>query len=333
MKVLISVPGELKTVPMSRYAVAAFAAMGCEVTVYNHGRSGLMDRLVRHLSPEAFRRRKCEGLMRVVEQSKPDLFFTVYGKPYRRDLIESIKGRGIRTACWWLDDPFYFGVPEHDLVAATAYDLYGTNCSGSLASYQERGVTNAHFLPVGIDPAVHRPEPVPVAPEYDLLFAGDWHPIRQQVLERLCTRYRVAIMGPWKERKIGATSPLNQCLVKRGFFSPEEMVAAFNRARIVLNLHTWYGRWTYGVNPRLFETSGCGAFQLCDHKDEIPGFYKPDEEIVLYRDVAELDELVGHWLARDEDRQRVAGNALKRSLAEHTYVHRMREVVKRLGLG
>ena len=30
-------------------------------------------------------------------------------------------------------------------------------------------------------------------------------------------------------------------------------LAAFNRAKVVLNLHTWYGRWSYGVNPRLFE--------------------------------------------------------------------------------
>jgi spore maturation protein CgeB len=268
----------------------------------------------------------------VLDAVKPDLFFTVYGKPFRRDLVQAIKARGVRTACWYLDDPFYFGVPEHDLDAAAMYDVYGTNCSGSLASYRERGVANACFLPVGIDPDVHRPAPTPVTPAYDLLFAGDWHPIRQQVLERLCTRYQVGIMGPWKERKIGSTSPLNRCLIKRGFFTPEDMVAAFHRARIVLNLHTWYGRWTYGVNPRLFETSGCGAFQLCDHKDEIPDFYKPDDEIVLYRDVAELDEQVGHWLARNADRQRIATNALKRSLADHTYVQRMTEVVKRAGL-
>lgn len=314
---------------MNRYAAEALAALGCDVTVFNHGRAGALDRFVRHCSRDWFNRRKSTELMQAVEAVKPDLFLTVYGKPYRRDLIEELNHRGIRTACWWLDDPFSFGTEAQDLGQAGAFHAYFSNCRGSLPDYRKAGVANARFLPVGIAPDVHRR--IESETEYDVLFAGDWHPLRQQVLEELNEHFAVAIMGPWKERKIGRESPLNERMVQRGFFTPEEMVTAFNRAKVVLNLHTWYGRWHYGVNPRLFEAGGCGAFQVCDLKEEIPDFYRPSHEIVLYKDVAELPELVGHWLARPDERKRVALGGHRRSHNDHTYQHRMRELLREVG--
>lgn len=334
MKVLLSIPGDLKTVPMGRFSEAALRQLGCEVVVFNHGRDGLLDRVIRRASEPWFERRKVAAMLALVRRLRPDLFLTIYGRPYRPDAIAAVRAEGARTACWWLDDPFTFSLPHHDLAAAAEFDAYFTNDRGSLAAYRDAGVPRVHWLPVGIDPGLHRPPAAPVEPAYDLLFAGDWHPFRQKVLEDLRRRgVNLAIMGPWQARKVGKGTPLEGAFVRRAFFTPEQMVDAFHRARIVLNLHTWYGRWTHGTNPRLFEAAGCAAFQLCDHKDEIPDLYVPGTEAVLYHDVAELPELIAHWLPREAERRRVAEAAARRTHAEHTYVHRMRALLAACGLG
>lgn len=329
MKILLSVPGDLRTVPMNQFAAEALSGLGCEVTVFNHGREGLTDRLVRQWSLPWFIARKDRAVLDLARVIKPDLFLTVFGMLHQADLIRELGRMGIRTACWWLNDPFRFEPSRRDFAQIGAFHRYFTNCRGILPDYVKAGVDNTRFLPVGVDPTIHRYEAA--EPEHDVLFAGDWHPLRQQVLEQLAGEFRVALMGPWQSRKIASDSPLRKCLIHRGFFTPQEMAHAFNRAKVVFNLHTWYGRWNYGINPRLFETAGCGAFQLSDFKDEIPDLYAPDKEIVLYRDTAELPGLLRHWLPRAAERKAIGQAALTRSLAEHTYKHRMRALLTECG--
>lgn len=120
--------------------------------------------------------------------------------------------------------------------------------------------------------------------------------------------------------------------MKNGFFTTEEMVGIFNRSKVVLNVHSWLEKFDYGVNPRLFEANGCGAFQICDWKQEIPNLYEEDKEIILYRTVAELKEKLAYYLPREKERADIADNALKRSLECHTYEHRMKEMLEVCGL-
>lgn len=213
---------------------------------------------------------------------------------------------------------------------AACYDFYFTNCSGSALEYKKRGIKEAYFLPVGIYPAVHKKiagEPK----KYDVCFAGDHKDIREQVLNELVKDFNVAIMGPWR-KKLPKNSPLHSHLIGKKFFSAEEMIKTFNQSRIVLNIHTWFGKWDYGINPRVFEASGSGACQLCDQKLEIPELYKDGREIALYKTISELKEKITYYLANDEARATMGENALARSLQDHTYTKRMQEMFKIAGL-
>jgi spore maturation protein CgeB len=332
MKVLVSYPGHLRTVPQSGYAIRAFRELGCEVVTFDHGHKQGLDRLVKHLSKDAFKRRRNAALRRLIAREKPDLVFVLYGKIHDAELISEIRATGAKTACWWLDDPFSFGL-DQDFAQAAAFDRYYTNCRGSVADYQAKGLGNVSFLPCGCSPDI---SPVVDIPEHqkdiDVLFIGDWHPLRQQAMESLIGVARIGVVGPWVARKTGVDAPIRGHLTHEGYFTPAEMLTWFARARIVLNLHTWYGRWSSGVNPRLFEASGANAFQLCDHKEEIPDLYVPDREIVLYSDPAEIPDLVRKWPPRAEERAAIARAAMARSQRDHTYVARMRQVLTDVGL-
>jgi spore maturation protein CgeB len=85
------------------------------------------------------------------------------------------------------------------------------------------------------------------------------------------------------------------------------------------------------VNPRTFELAACGAFQLVDHRSQLPHFFT-EQEMVSFRDFEEVPGLVQRWLNDSSARQAMANAARARVLDSHTYVHRMRDLLGQIGL-
>ena len=82
-----------------------------------------------------------------------------------------------------------------------------------------------------------------------------------------------------------------------------------------------------GVNLRTFELAGAGAAQVVDLKEDLTRLFKPDEEVIVYRDLAELRRQLDHYLARPEEARAIGDNARRRALAEHTLRHRIEEMM------
>lgn len=322
MKFLLSIPGHTRTIPMGRFVEKALSQLGHEVVVFNHERNDFSERMREKINFQAFRNYKNTQLLELIAQTKPDAFFTIYGHTHDVKTLEAIKKKGIPTICWWLNDPFDLAYKH---IPVQLYDFFFSNSAGTEPVYRHYQARNIHYLPVGIDPEVHYPIPG-TEKKYDIVFAGDWHQIREKTMLMLTQEFNVAIIGPWK-RKIAKDSPLHPFFIRQGYFTPAEMALLFNQARIVYNLHTWYGRWPYGVNPRLFEASGCGAFQISDNKQEIADLYERDKEVVLYENTAEVPALFARYLADDAARAAIGERALARTLREHTYQHRMQQLI------
>lgn len=323
MKILLALPGRLKTVPMGQFSAQALRELGHTVELFDfwpNWRDKLYQKSLGRLSSEehATINRRFRS---AVEREKPDLVLAIYGFHLSRESLAYLKSRGIPSACWWLNDPFQF---ERSLQKAALFDHLFSNAWGSVADYRAHGV-NAHWLPTACEPGIHKR--VPAVPEYacDICFAGDWSPLREAWLTRLAQRYDVKVFGPWA-KKIAPGSILKERLVD-GFFSPESMVAMFSSAKVVLNIHTWYGKWSHGTNPRLFEAAGCGAFQAVDWKDELPELFDCERELLVYRDQDDLIEKLDAALRDDQLRAEAANRAQARAYAEHTYRNRMEHLL------
>jgi len=188
---------------------------------------------------------------------------------------------------------------------------------------------------VAADPGVHRPQALAEAEakryDSDVCFAGDWRPLREEVIRTLLPKCNVRVWGPWGA-KLAPDSPIRDVLTD-GFFTPAEMVRAFAGAKIVLNLHSWFGQWPYGVNPRLFEAAGAGACQLVDAKTEIPDLYDVPREVVCFTSFEECGRLVEQYLASEGERLAIGMRAAERTRREHTYDHRMRALIEIVGGG
>jgi len=327
MKILLAIPGHLRTVPMGRFSTEAFQELGHEVIVFDYAPSAL-DKVRRHLfrSGAEARAPVNRRLRRVVEARNPDLFVTLFGFDVSPESLEFMRRRSLASVCWWINDPFQF---ERSLKKAPYYDFVFSNSSVSALEYRNSGVRHAHFLPTACAPTVHRRVPASDAYRCEVCFAGDWSPLRERVMEELAGRFEIKIFGPWA-KKLKAVSPLRARLVD-GFFSPDAMASMFSSAEVVLNVHTWFGEFDHGLNPRLFEAAGCGSYQLVDWKQEIPELFDVPAEIVCYRTLEEIPERIAAALANPAAARETGAAAQRRAYRDHTYRARMASLLETVG--
>ena len=78
---------------------------------------------------------------------------------------------------------------------------------------------------------------------------------------------------------------------------------------------------------RLYETTGVGTMLLTDYKQNLTDMFQPGQEVVEYQDANESVELTKYYLAHDKEREAIAHAGQQRTLREHTYFHRMQELI------
>lgn len=335
MRIAICAPGHLKTVPMGRYCAETFRAMGHETLFLDAGTLALGEKLfLRPLAKlrgdRAFEKRRLNlRIRRAVLDFRPDLFLAIFGFDLYPETVAAFRGAEIRTACWWLNDPFQF---DRGAEIARPYEFFFSNCARSARRHAASGVRAAHLPHAAFEP-VHRPvelsesERTRLASE--VCFLGDWGPVRQGILSQLSRKVPLRIWGPWRKH-LTPRDRLWSC-VEDGFFSPEEMARILSATKVAINLHSWFGYYESGLNPRAFETPACGAAQVCDWKSDLESHFAIGHEVRAYRTGEELEEILLQLLRDDRARGDLARAGAARVRAEHGYRARMRQLLKNVG--
>jgi len=218
-----------------------------------------------------------------------------------------------RWANWFPDDPH---LVELSLRLAPAYDAFFTHDSWSAGRHRALGHPT-HYLGFGVDPVRLRPVAVPERWRSSLAFIGTRDAPRAYVLDAV-SDLGLSAWGPgWP----------------RGPLYGRQLLRALAGAEIGLNVHQQIGpvgepeRYGHGANLRVFELAAVGTPQLCDAKADIARHFTPDREIVLYRSIGELREQVGRLREDPKSRGELAAAARRRVLQEHTWGHRLEELL------
>ena len=82
-----------------------------------------------------------------------------------------------------------------------------------------------------------------------------------------------------------------------------------------------------GLNQRIFDVPASAAFLITDNKRQLADLYDPGKEVVTYDHPDEIPELVRYYLGHDPERQEVIQRAHRRTMAQHTYAHRIEILV------
>ena len=327
MKILVAVPGRLHTVRMNRFVPEALASLGHDVRAVDYS-PALLEKLHRKFAQRDAAEVVTPRLLGAIEEHRPELFLTLYGVNVSPRVLAELRRRRVTTANWWLNDPFQW---QRAVKILDGYDFAFTNARYSVDAYAAAGLKRVSFLPSACDPSVHRPlEGKSIA--CDVSFAGDWSTLREDLVERLASAgVDVRIYGPWR-RKLRPGSPLRARL-EHGFFTPERMVEIFAACRATLNIHTWRGRFDFGLNPRVFEAGACGTPQLVDWKRELDELFGARERagMLVYRTDEDLLALARALPGRAAEFRAAALAAAPIFQREHSYRARAVELLRVVG--
>ncbi len=102
-----------------------------------------------------------------------------------------------------------------------------------------------------------------------------------------------------------------------------DMYQAVAGFKVGMNAH---GPSAFASNYRLYETTGVGTCLLTDWKQNLHELFEPDSEVVTYRSAEEAVEKARYLLDHDDERRAIAAAGQKRTLRDHTYAQRVKQL-------
>jgi spore maturation protein CgeB len=83
--------------------------------------------------------------------------------------------------------------------------------------------------------------------------------------------------------------------------------------------------WPRSCHHRVFQTTASRALSVTDWREDAVALYEPDQEVVYFKLLDELPEIVDRFTAEPAAARRIAEAGYRRFLAHHTAAHRMAE--------
>ena len=111
-----------------------------------------------------------------------------------------------------------------------------------------------------------------------------------------------------------------------GANSQTEMPLVFHESKI--NLNITMRPIATGLSLRVYDICGCGGFLLTNWQEELPELYEPGVEVEYFTSQEELIDKAGYYLEHDEERRDIAMRGYERTKTEHTYLHRIAQMIR-----
>jgi len=155
-----------------------------------------------------------------------------------------------------------------------------------------------------------------------LLFAGTCTEDRLKLLNVLESKIPLDIVGPGSKNLMGKRFGAR--------LSSDKLNILFNQYEAALNINQKPNTMN-GLNFRPFEAAAAGNCVFNENVPDLPQLFEPDKEVMVY-DSAEA--LVEKFVKVSKDiplKKEIMQAGCRRVLAEHTFVHRARFILRVLG--
>lgn len=203
------------------------------------------------------------------------------------------------------------------------FDLLLTSFPHYVEKFRNLGITSEYFR-IGFEPRIL--EKVEKQKKiYDVVFIGSFSPYHKRgikLLEEVASRIPIHIWGTGIHF-LSPFSPLRKYYYGEVWGS--DMYTILARSKIVLNRHI-DAAGNFANNMRMFETTGMGALLITDKKRNNNELFKIGEEIIEYEHADDLIKKINYYLTHEKERNLVAKAGQGRTLKDHTYAERMREL-------
>jgi spore maturation protein CgeB len=111
----------------------------------------------------------------------------------------------------------------------------------------------------------------------------------------------------------------------------EDFVRAYAGASVAVNIHHTgeAGSPEAFCNQRCFELASIGTLQVVDWRADLERWFVIEDEILVFDEPLQLRRIVEDALQDQTALERIAIAGRDRVLAQHTYMHRMEELLAR----
>lgn len=271
-------------------------------------------------------------LKQKADECKPDLiFFNLFTDQFSTDTLDYLTNR-YKTINWFGDDQWRF--ENFTAQYAKHFSYVVTTDKFSIEKYKKLGCQKVIYSQwAAIDS--HQPYDF-TEYKYDVSFVGSFHPYRKWFIDELKKQgvSVVAFGNGWEA----------------GSLSPEEMNQLFCQSKINLNLPNSRsfdiryvfrtlegikslirgGKIASQIKARNFEIPHFGGFQLTDYVPTLEEYFDIGQEVVCYKDVDEAAILIKYYLNKDDEREKIKTEGIKRAREQHGYIHRLKSVLEQV---
>ncbi len=253
-----------------------------------------------------------------VEEFRPDVLYMQDLTVLEADLLRGLGGGRLVVGQSGTEPP----LPQQ----LQAFDLILTSFPHFVERFRALGVATEYFR-IGFDPrALARVGEA--RRDLEVVFIGSLSPSPRwqdnALLNHAAGRLPLDIWGT------GADEWPRRSALRRRYRGEAwgiEMLRLLGRTRIAINRHGRVAE-NYANNMRLYEATGMGALLLTESKVNLAELFEVGREVVVYHDERELVERASFYLEHEDERATIAAAGQQRTLGEHTYAHRMRELVE-----
>jgi spore maturation protein CgeB len=302
-------------------------------------------------------------LLEVANAEKPALMFTeLFSDELEPKTVSTISDGNTITLNWFADDHWRFD--DFSRHWAKRFNWVVTTAASAAPKYARIGCQQVIKSQWACNHFLYRRLDLPI--RYTVTFVGQPHGDRPQIIKAVRDAgIDVNVWGTgWEAGRLTQEEMvrvfnqsrinLNLSNASMGSVQMPMYQAAYHRFSRSMNaiplvpgvkrtVKSWLGmngpalptqNLTYSqqIKGRNFEVPGCGGALLTGRADNLEDYYEIGKEVACFDDTADLIEKIRYYLQHDDERSALAEAGYRRTLQEHTYVHRFTEIFQQIGL-
>ena len=277
-------------------------------------------------------------LIQTIKDTSPDvLFYISFKNIISSDTLQYIKNETKTTTInWFSDDHWKFDRFSKDW--CWNFDYCATTDREAIPKYHAIGYKNIILTQWAANPETYPKLDLPF--KYDVSFVGQDYGDREEILDNIQAKgIKVARFGygwklsRFKKRWNKRFKRFPFLCFDSGRISHETMINIFNQSKINLNFSaSSIENMPDQIKARNFEVPCCGGFLLTRKVPHLEDFYEIGKEIVCYDNARDMIEKINYYLAHEDQRSKIAESGYKRTIKDHTYENRFRDIFSQIKL-
>lgn len=279
-----------------------------------------------------------ENLVKTALKIQPSLIIVFHG--FEEGIskgIQELKQYNFTTALWLTDDPYFTDVTKNLVLD---YDYVFTQDTGCIDFYKDLGCDHVYYVPLAAEPPAYTPILTEEEYIFDISFIGTVFDNRlafiDSIAEYLVTKNTLIIGSNWDRLK--RYELLKDKIILLPFLVYENSIEYYKRSKINMNIHRSIEDVIFNknkvkinacsINNRTFEIASTGAFQMTDIRSDLEKCYIPGVQIETFTSPIDFIEKAERYLANPAQRKKIAMEGFKRTLIDHTYDKRVKDLLE-----